>query len=220
MKVTGSATLSAAPAAVFAALQDPAVLVRTIPGCQTLEETGADDYRMTIVAGVASIKGTYAGTVRLSDQQPPSSFVLHAAGQGAPGTVQADVIVSLADLGEGRTRVDYDAEAAVGGMVGGVGQRMLVGVAKKTAGEFFRAVDDVLTGAAAAPSEAAGGVPAPRTAEQPGGEAVAAGGGAVFRAPQRVARGGGGFGVGAAFGAGVTLLGVVVGWLLGRRSTH
>ena len=64
--------------------------------------------------------------------------------------MQADVRVTLADAGGGTTRLDYDADAVVGGMIGGVGQRVLTGVAKKTAGEFFKAVDDVLTGKAPA----------------------------------------------------------------------
>lgn len=146
MKVAGEAVLHAPVDRVWDALIDPAVLVRTIPGCQQLEAVADDEYRMTVTAGVASIKGTYLGSVRLTDQQPPSSFVLRAAGSGAPGTVQADVLVTLTDDGQGGTRLTYDADAVVGGTVGGVGQRMLAGVARRTAGEFFRAVDDVLSG--------------------------------------------------------------------------
>ncbi|MDP9239582.1 MAG: carbon monoxide dehydrogenase subunit G [Actinomycetota bacterium] len=144
MKVSGEATLHAPVEQVWDALRDPAVLVRTIPGCQRLEAVGDDEYRMTVTAGVASIKGTYQGSVRLTDPQPPTSFVLRAAGSGAPGTVQVEVLVTLAAEGEDVTRLTYDADAVVGGTVGGVGQRMLSGVARKTAGEFFRAVDDVL----------------------------------------------------------------------------
>jgi carbon monoxide dehydrogenase subunit G len=154
MKVAGEATLHAPVEEVWKALNDPGVLVRTIPGCERLEETGPDAYRMTVTAGVASIKGTYQGDVRLSDQDPPGSFVLHATGAGAPGTVSADVKVSLQQA-DGATRLSYDADAVVGGMIGGVGQRVLTGVAKKTAGEFFRNVDDVLTGKAVAAPAAA-----------------------------------------------------------------
>jgi uncharacterized protein len=148
MKVSGTAVLRAPRAEVWKALNDPAVLVRTIPGCSRLEEAGPDQYRMTVSAGVGSIKGTYAGDVRLHSQEEPGSFVMTASGAGAPGTVSADVRVTLSDSGDGGTRLDYDADAIVGGMIGGVGQRMLAGVAKKTAGEFFAAVEDVLTGAA------------------------------------------------------------------------
>jgi uncharacterized protein len=178
MKVTGSAVLHAPRDRVWAALNDPAVLVRTIPGCQQLEQVGPDAYRATVTAGVASIKGTYSGDVRLSDQAEPDSFMLHAAGAGAPGTVSADVRVTLAEADGGATRLDYDADAVVGGVIGGVGQRMLAGVAKKTAGEFFSAVDDVLTGRAAAPAAgvpAAAGIPVPAVAPV----------GTVFTAPQQ-----------------------------------
>src|ERR1041384_7179057 len=102
MKVNGKATLNAPVERVYAALNDPAVLVRTIPGCQQLEQVGDAAYRMTVTAGVASIKGSYVGDVRLTDQQAPTSFVLRAKGAGAPGTVSADVLVTLED-GEGGT---------------------------------------------------------------------------------------------------------------------
>src|SRR3978361_212486 len=151
MKVSGSAVLNAPRERVWQALNDPAVLVRTIPGCQRLEAIGDDAYAMTLTAGVASIKGVYSGEVRITDQAPPDTFVLKAKGSGAPGTVSASVLVSLAASPDATTTLTYDADAVIGGMIGGVGQRMLAGVAKKTAGEFFSAVDDVLTGRAPAP---------------------------------------------------------------------
>jgi carbon monoxide dehydrogenase subunit G len=203
VKVTGSATLNASRDDVWKALNDPAVLVRTIPGCTQLEEVGPDSYRMTITAGVASIKGTYQGDVSLTDQQQPGSFMLRASGAGAPGTVSADVKVSLAET-DGVTRLEYDADAVVGGMIGGVGQRVLSGVAKKTAGEFFQAVDDVLTGKSPAPvaaSSAAAATPGVFTAPGPTGPAV----------------GGSDFVKGAVFGAAVALAGVLVGSFVTRR---
>ncbi|MFF3668952.1 SRPBCC family protein [Microtetraspora malaysiensis] len=150
MKITGSAVLGVERGRVWTALRDPGVLVCTIPGCERLEAVGDDVYKMTVNAGVASIKGLYQGEVALSDPHEPERFVLRARGQGAPGTVDATVRISLSEV-EGGTRVDYDAEAVVGGMIGGVGQRMLGSVAKKTAGEFFTAVEEhLLTGRAAA----------------------------------------------------------------------
>jgi hypothetical protein len=204
MKVNGSAVLHAPRERVWAALQDPAVLVRTIPGCQELEQVGPDSYRATVTAGVASIKGIYSGDVRLSDQAEPDSFVLHAAGAGAPGTVSADVRVTLADADGGATRLDYDADAVVGGMIGGVGQRMLAGVATKTAGEFFSAVDDVLTGRADL-------APATPEAAAP----------TVYTAPpqQRQAPSVTGMLSAAGLGGLIALAGVLLGWLIGRRRT-
>jgi carbon monoxide dehydrogenase subunit G len=213
MKVTGSATLHAPREKVWAALNDPAVLVRTIPGCQQLEEVGPDRYWMTIAAGVASVKGIYQGDVSLTDQEQPGSFTLKASGAGAPGTVSADVKVTLAEA-DGHTRLDYDADAIIGGVVGGVGQRVLSGVAKKTAGEFFKAVDDVLTGKAAA-------VPAPRD-EATTGQLSAAPTPGVFTAPPSASGSGidaPDFIKGSVVGAAVALAGVLVGgWVSRRRS--
>ena len=214
MKVSGSATLHAPVQDVWSALNDPAVLVRTIPGCERLERTGQDRYRMTVVAGVASIKGSYEGEVALTDQQPPDRFVLRASGAGAPGTVSAEVEVRLASGADGTTELTYAADAVVGGAVGGVGQRVLSGVAKKTAAEFFRAVDAAIAAgppgaeaetAAATQTSAADLEPAPT--------------GGVFAAP--VSRAGiqndQAFLKGAVFGAAVALLGALVGGLIARR---
>ncbi len=213
MKVSGSATLNASRERVWSALNDPAVLVRTIPGCQRLEAIGEDAYRMTLTAGVASIKGVYQGEVRLTEQQPLDTFVLRAAGAGGPGTVSADVLVTLAEAGSASTTLTYDADAIVGGMIGGVGQRMLTGVAKKTAGEFFAAVDDVLTGKATAPLEPQG--------ESDASAGPSASAAAVYEAPGSTGTlvGADGFVRGALVGAAAALLGAVVGgWLTGRRA--
>ncbi|MFC4590363.1 SRPBCC family protein [Sphaerisporangium corydalis] len=222
MKVVGSAVVGVDRGKVWAALQDPAVLVRTIPGCERLEATGGDTYRMTVSAGVASIKGVYQGEVALSEPEEPERFTLRARGSGAPGTVDATVRIRLSEVDGGSTRVDYDAEAVVGGMIGGVGQRMLGSVAKKTAGEFFSAVEHHLQ---------AGPTPAGTTLVPAGAPGVLATDGAavtpdtargaapatVFERPAE-RRGTPVWPVLTAFGmgAGVALGSAVIGWLLGR----
>src|SRR3984957_10244029 len=130
MKVSGEAVLHAPIDRVCSALNDPAVLGRTIPGCERLEATGENAYAMTVTAGVASIKGTYAGQVALTDLDVPNSFVMRASGAGGPGTVSADVSVQLASSGADETTLAYSADATVGGVIAGVGQRMLTGVSK------------------------------------------------------------------------------------------
>jgi carbon monoxide dehydrogenase subunit G len=188
------------------------VLVRTIPGCERLEATGENAYAMTVTAGVAAIKGTYAGSCELSDLDPHSSLVMKLQGAGAPGTIGADVNVGFRDGGDGTTTVTYDADAVVGGMVGGVGQRMLTSVSRRMAGEFFGNVDAVLTGAAPAVAAPAPGAPA---AALPSAEAAPG----VFVAPPKPAAvtSQDDFLKGIAVGAGLVLVGVVVGGLFGRR---
>ena len=207
MKVAGEAVLNAPVERVWDALLDPAVLVATIPGCERLEATGENAYAMTVTAGVASIKGTYAGTCELSDLSPHQSLLLKASGSGAPGTVGADVRVSFTDRGDGTTGLSYAADAVVGGMIGGVGQRMLTSVSKRMAGEFFSAVDGVLTGATPTTAVGAGTtVPAGAAPGQAAG---------VFTAPARAPRVGSrdDFVKGVVVGAALVVLGV----LLGRR---
>ena len=146
MKLSGDAVLHAPAEAVWDTLLDPAVLVRTIPGCERLETTGEHTYAMTVNVGVSAIRGTYAGTCSLGELQPPSSLLLSAQGAGAPGTIGSAVNVRLEDLGDGTTSLSYEADVLVGGMIAGVGQRMLGSVSRRLAGEFFEAVDQVLLG--------------------------------------------------------------------------
>jgi carbon monoxide dehydrogenase subunit G len=231
VKLDGTATLSAPPAKVWAAITDPAVLARTIPGCQGLERTGEDEYAMTVSVGVGAIRGVYAGEVKLTDKQEPTRYVMHASGSGGPGSVRATVPITLEEV-DGGTKLTYDADAVVGGAVAGVGQRMITGVAKRLAGQFFSAIDAELTGTAPAvaapananvtPSAAAvsdtavHGGSAPESTSQgtspaaPTRFTAPAASGPAGSAPAELA-------LAAAGGAALTLVGVLVGYLLGRR---
>ena len=217
MNLDGSAVLHADPEKVWAVITDPAVLARTIPGCESLEQTGNDAYKMNVTVGVGAIRGTYAGDVRLSDQQRPSSYVMHASGAGGPGNVRATVTINLEPHSEG-TALTYSADAVVGGPVAGVGQRMISGVAKRMAGQFFKAIDDELTGVAVpavAAAPAAAGEPALVGAPAAAGPQVFTGKAAAAAGPlggdtQTLL-------LGAGVGALLTLIGILVGYRLGRR---
>ena len=223
MKITGTATLTADPGQVWDAFHDPAVLARCLPGCEQLNEVSPDHYAMTVTAGVAAIKGTYDGEVALREPQRPDSFTLKASGSGAPGTVDASVVVRLAPAPNGGTDLVYDADASVGGAIGGVGQRMLSGVTRKLAGQFFSAVDADLTGERSAevvvnPTDEAqtaglaGGPPAPLGAAGPAVARPAA-------SPRVVtdSRASLDFALGVVAGAAVALVGVALGWRLRGR---
>ncbi|GAA6526198.1 carbon monoxide dehydrogenase subunit G [Intrasporangium sp. DVR] len=236
MKISGTASLSADPLQVWDAIHDPAVLARALPGCERLVEVAPDHYAMTVTAGVAAIKGTYDGEVRLVNPQHPESFTMKASGSGAPGTVAADVDVRVAASDDGGTWVTYDADATVGGPIGGVGQRMLSGVTKKMAGQFFAALDAEIAGV---PPELRAQFPAP-TALGPGADA---GAGAVEPTPTGAGAPSGtgpsgirpagavysgkaatsaestrikDFVMGTFAGAGIAFLGVIIGWAIGR----
>jgi len=217
VNLDGSAVLHADPDKVWSVITDPAVLARTIPGCESLQQVGDDEYKMNVSVGVGAIRGTYAGEVKLTDQERPKSYVMHASGAGAPGNARATVTITLEPDGDSTT-LTYSANAVVGGPVAGVGQRMMTGVAKRMAGQFFKAIDDELTGVvvpiAAAPSAAVAGEAVP---------AAAAAGPQVFagRAAAAPALGGDAqtLALGAVAGAALTLIGVLVGYRLGRRKS-
>lgn len=212
MKISGSSVLHAPPERVWAAIIDPAVLAVVIPGCDSLTPLAEDRFALTMTLGVASIKGVYTGEVTLSDLRRPESLTMHANGSGGPGTIDTTVRVAISALTDGGTTVGYDADAVVGGMVGGVGQRVLAGVAKKTAGLFFAAIDDVLTGAR--PVTTAEPAPTPARegpAALPGRSPRYPTGPAEQRRPALPLLGA------AAFGALSMLVGVLVGARIARR---
>ena len=206
MKISGQQTIPFPVETVWDALLDPQVLVATIPGCERLGATGEHSYRMTVSAGVGAIRGTYDGTCDLSDLRPHESLVMRLKGAGAPGTIDAAVDVRFEETGDG-TRVSYDADASVGGMVGGVGQRMLTSVSQRMAQEFF--------GNVAAVIESGGSGGAVRETAQPGAPSAAPG--QVFTAPPRPPGSQTDFLRGIAVGAGLVVLGVLAGSVFGRR---
>ncbi|WGX98233.1 carbon monoxide dehydrogenase subunit G [Nocardioides sp. L-11A] len=213
MKISGQNTIAAPVDKVWDAILDPRVLVATIPGCERLEATGENAYAMTVSAGVAAIKGTYSGSCVLEDLRKGEGLTMKLKGSGAPGTIDATVLVTFAGSGA-ETVLSYDADAVVGGMIGGVGQRMLTSVSRRMAAEFFGNVEKVIANglpaevAAAEPAVSAEGAPvfaaAPKSATRAGAGAGAAVGGESFL-------------MGVAVGGGLVLAGVIVGGLLGRR---
>ena len=138
MKLTGSYVLASPREEVWGLLTDPKVLAAVTPGCERLEQQGPDEYHAVLKVGVAAVKGTYEGQIRLCDKQFPDGYTLQVQGSGAAGFVRGEVRIRLEDAEGGATRVTFDGDAEVGGLVAGVGQRMLEGVAKFLVGEFFK----------------------------------------------------------------------------------
>src|SRR4029453_4225272 len=144
MKLEGSYEVKAPREKVWAAFLDPVTLQKAIPGCEKLELVGPDEYKATLKIGVGAVKGTFEGKVRLSDKKPSDSYRLAAGGRGGPGFGRGGALISLADI-EGGTSVSYTADVQVGGLIAGVGQRMLGGVSKMMADQFFNRMSEQLT---------------------------------------------------------------------------
>jgi hypothetical protein len=141
MKIEGTHELQAARAVVYQALTDPQILQRCIPGCESLEKTAENTYIATMKAGVGSIKGTFKGNVRLEDMQAPTHYRMIVDGKGAPGFVKGTGIFNLEER-NGGTAIAYEGEMKVGGVIAGVGQRMIEAAAKMLAQHFFNSLDN------------------------------------------------------------------------------
>jgi carbon monoxide dehydrogenase subunit G len=136
MKVEGVYSFPGPAEKVWDLLLDPESLRGCIPGVETLTETGPDHWDAVMRVGVAAIKGTYKGKVGIIDKQPPNSYTLQIEGSGGPGFVKGVAKITLEPSGEGTT-VKVEGDGQVGGMLAGVGQRMLPGVAKMLMNQFF-----------------------------------------------------------------------------------
>jgi uncharacterized protein len=146
MKLEGSHDVPAPRQKVWDAFFDPARLQQAIPGCEKLEATGPDEYKATMKIGVGGVKGTFEGKVRLSEKKPPESYKMAVEGTGGPGFVRGDTLITLSDGEGGGTRVVYNADVQVGGLIASVGQRLLGGVSKMMADKFFGKMSDLLKG--------------------------------------------------------------------------
>jgi len=134
--VTSSFDIAQPPDRVFAALVDPAVLQRCIPGCEELRAIGPDAYEARLRVGVAGLKGTYSGRAELRDKRAPESFTLSFDGKGGPGFVRGTANVRLTAAGSG-THVTSNADIQVGGLIAAVGSRLVDAAARKLAADFF-----------------------------------------------------------------------------------
>jgi uncharacterized protein len=144
VKLTLSSFVPAPQERVFAALVDPAVLQRCIPGCESLVDVGNDVYEATMKIGVAGLKGTYKGKATIRDRRPPHALTLAFEGKGGPGFMRGSAAIGLSVEGDG-TRVASDADVQVGGLIAAVGSRLVEVAAKKLADDFFSELAAQLT---------------------------------------------------------------------------
>ena len=136
MKISGVSTLAVPLERAYGMMQDPDTLARAMPGCESLERIGPDEYRMKMKMAMASISGAFEGKVRISDQQPPSSFKLRVEGTGKIGFMKGEGLLKLTPSGEG-TEVSYEGDVQVGGTIAAVGQRLIDATAKMMIKRFF-----------------------------------------------------------------------------------
>lgn len=140
MKIEGTYTFNAPREKVWQILLDPKIMAQCMPGCESMNQIGPDQYEAVMKVGVASVKGTYKGKVSIKEKEEPSHYVLSGEGSGGPGFMQGDVSINLEES-NGQTLLKYSTDAKVGGLIASIGQRMLNGVAKMMVDQFFKKIE-------------------------------------------------------------------------------
>jgi carbon monoxide dehydrogenase subunit G len=150
MEMTGERLVPLPQQRVWEGLNDAAVLKACIPGCESIERVSDSEYRVALTAAVGPVKAKFNGKLLLADVNPPSSYRLSFEGSGgAAGFGKGGASVKLSPDGPA-TRLGYTVNAQVGGKLAQVGSRLIDGVAKKMADEFFERFNATLVGAAPA----------------------------------------------------------------------
>jgi len=152
MKITGEHAFVSSREQVWAALEDPQVLANAMPGVKKLDVTGPDEYAITVSVGVGSVKGTYDGTLRITDKEAPEACAVRANASGGPGSVEAVAQMRMRDGDNGGALLSYEADANVTGPLAGVGQRLIGSAAKRTTREFLEGLDRQIQSPEAAPA--------------------------------------------------------------------
>lgn len=136
MKLEGSHVFDAPRERVWEILNDKDALQRHIPGCDSLELVGDDEFQAVMTVGVARIKGRYDAKFKITDKQAPVGYTLKIEGTGKPGFVKGEGRVTLVEL-DGKTELQYSGELQIGGVIASIGQRLIGGIVGRMTRQFF-----------------------------------------------------------------------------------
>lgn len=157
MELQGTHQFKAPLDAVWTALLDPTVLAKALPGGDQLERVGENDYKAAMNVRVGPVQGRFEGKVTLTDVVFQQGYHMKVSGTGAPGFVNGEGSLTLAENAEG-TLLTYAGDVQIGGRLAAVGQRLIDSTAKSIIKQGFKTLDEQLTAgsvAAAKPDESA-----------------------------------------------------------------
>jgi len=161
MKVQGDYLLSAGRDRVWAALMDPEILKASIPGCQSMSETGPHAYEMVVKSSIGPVSVRMKSTLQMLDIVDRTSYRLSVQGNAGPaGFAKGEIRIRIADASSGGTRLDYEASGDIGGKLAQVGARLIEGVVAKMTAQFFQNFQKQLGEPAVAPAGSPAGAAA------------------------------------------------------------
>lgn len=137
MDLQNTQVIAAPRADVWAAINDPEVLRRCIPGCEEIERVSDTELTAVIKLKVGPVKASFKGTVTYENVSEPESLTLSGQGSGGvAGSAKGSADVRLAEVPEG-TELSYEVRVAISGKIAQLGSRLINSTAKKLTGEFF-----------------------------------------------------------------------------------
>lgn len=147
MEITGEQLIPRPLLPTWDAICDPAVLQVCIPGCESMEKISASEFHLTMSAKVGPVSAKFKARITLANVDAPHAYTLIFEGQGGvAGFAKGQADVKLIPAGDA-TRLEYVAKATIGGKIAQVGSRLVDGVAKKIAEQFFSAFNQHVSGA-------------------------------------------------------------------------
>ena len=116
MEMTGEQLIPASQQETWDALNDPEFLKSCVPGCESMEQAGPNEYTVLMVARIGPVSAKFKGKMTISDVQPPNSYALAFEGQGGVhGFAKGTARVELRQQSKAETVLAYQAKANVGG---------------------------------------------------------------------------------------------------------
>lgn len=146
MEIAGEQLIPRPQGVTWSSIIDPEVLKACIPGCESMDKVGDNEYEMVMGAKVGPVSARFKSRITLADVDAPNSYTLIFEGQGGvAGFAKGHANVRLLPEGEA-TRLQYTAKAMIGGKLAQVGSRLVDGVAKKLAENFFSKFNEHVSG--------------------------------------------------------------------------
>ena len=146
MEIKGEQHLPHPREAVWEALIDPEVLGACVPGCKSFDRVSDDLYRAAMQADIGPVSAGFSVEIRIADPDPPRAYRLEGSAKAPVGFGRGQADVLLEEDGQGGTNLSYVAKLQLGGKLAQVGSRLLSGITRKIAANFFARFSEVLDG--------------------------------------------------------------------------
>jgi carbon monoxide dehydrogenase subunit G len=144
MQLAGKQVLNASPSKLWDILMNAETLAKIVPGVSSLEKTGENSYKSTLAVKLGPVSGSFNGNLQMEDIQQPKTFVLKVQQNSKIGNANAGIQIDLLPVEEDKTELSFNGDVKLSGLLAGLGQRVLGGVAGTLTKQFFENIEKEL----------------------------------------------------------------------------